>query len=467
MEEALFLYLGKIEEIGFDGAVASMCLKWIREGIEDYEYIRMLKKIDGEKANGLLHQLVRNMSDWEISSSVLYNVRKQIGEILDKNISAGIWRNGSFYKKYYKIQDAINESISGDVIKIYEGRHYEILEIIGKKNVTIVPKNGNVTVSGAKRGKFNWNFYSNINGKNVYCINYSEISSMKPNNIMIFIPSKEKLLWSYGSWDDFISFHAGEGHFYDANSNILYIYCNDLNETIEITKADYVIRIRDSTNCKIINISFEMGGESVIRLRNSPGNIIESVIAKYGQHGIWIKSLFNCKCSNNIIRKSTFFTKYGNWTWNDFKEYDSRMEGAAVMLEAPGENNVIENNVIFGYFDGISLCYLEESESLYHSNTTVRNNTIFDIIDDAIELDFSGKNVIVSGNRIYDVYCGLSFCPVNLGPIYVFGNFVSSNKKILIEDGLSYGAVLKMGDSRNIKIYHNTFHGKQIVMGGS
>lgn len=146
-----------------------------------------------------IKQKHRNMSDWEISSSVLYNVRKQIGEILGKNISAEIWRNGSFYKKYYKIQDAINESISGDVIKIYEGRHYKILEIIGKKNVTIVPKNGNVTVSGAKRGKFNWNFYSNINGKNVYCINYSEISSMKPNNIMIFIPSKEKLLWSYGS----------------------------------------------------------------------------------------------------------------------------------------------------------------------------------------------------------------------------------------------------------------------------
>jgi hypothetical protein len=44
-EESLF-YPGKVEEVGCDGPVASMRLKWLREGIEDYEYIEKLRLID-------------------------------------------------------------------------------------------------------------------------------------------------------------------------------------------------------------------------------------------------------------------------------------------------------------------------------------------------------------------------------------------------------------------------------------
>ena len=41
-----------------------MRLKWLREGIEDYEYIEKLPIIDESIANNLLHQVARNMIDW-------------------------------------------------------------------------------------------------------------------------------------------------------------------------------------------------------------------------------------------------------------------------------------------------------------------------------------------------------------------------------------------------------------------
>ena len=36
------------ETVGIDGVVPSMRLKWIRDGVEDYEYIQILKRLGYE-----------------------------------------------------------------------------------------------------------------------------------------------------------------------------------------------------------------------------------------------------------------------------------------------------------------------------------------------------------------------------------------------------------------------------------
>ena len=82
--EGSLLYPGRMSEVGFDGPIASMRLKWIREGFEDYEYIRMLRELNPLQADNLLHQVVRNIGDWEISPSVLCDVRITMGELLDE-----------------------------------------------------------------------------------------------------------------------------------------------------------------------------------------------------------------------------------------------------------------------------------------------------------------------------------------------------------------------------------------------
>lgn len=88
--EGMLIYPGKEDEIGFDGPVASMRLKWIREGIEDYEYIKMLRERNESKAYDILHQVARNMADWEISPDKLYKARKEIGKFLEENHNESI-----------------------------------------------------------------------------------------------------------------------------------------------------------------------------------------------------------------------------------------------------------------------------------------------------------------------------------------------------------------------------------------
>jgi len=63
-----------------------MRLKWIREGVEDYEYIQMLRERgEGDFALEQVHKVARNMGDWEPDPAVLYAARRTMGERLDKS----------------------------------------------------------------------------------------------------------------------------------------------------------------------------------------------------------------------------------------------------------------------------------------------------------------------------------------------------------------------------------------------
>ena len=65
-----------------------MRFKWLREGIVDYEYIEKLRLIDESIANNILHQVARNMVDWEINPDVLDETRQEIGNIIDREFIA-------------------------------------------------------------------------------------------------------------------------------------------------------------------------------------------------------------------------------------------------------------------------------------------------------------------------------------------------------------------------------------------
>ncbi|MFN8486162.1 MAG: DUF6067 family protein [Caldilineaceae bacterium] len=81
--EGLLLYPGAQATIGFDGPVASLRLKWLRDSMDDYDYLEMLKA-HGQAAyvRTQLHTLVRGMDDWAMDPSVLYTVRQNLGEKL-------------------------------------------------------------------------------------------------------------------------------------------------------------------------------------------------------------------------------------------------------------------------------------------------------------------------------------------------------------------------------------------------
>lgn len=81
--DGMLVYPG--EPIGLDGIVPSMRLKWLREGIEDYEYIEILKQLgQSEQALQLSRLVGANWQDWTKDPKLLASVRLQLGNEIER-----------------------------------------------------------------------------------------------------------------------------------------------------------------------------------------------------------------------------------------------------------------------------------------------------------------------------------------------------------------------------------------------
>jgi Domain of unknown function (DUF4091) len=81
--EGLLVYPGAAA--GMDGPVPSMRLKWIRKGVEDYEYVEMLKRTGrGEWALSVIRGVASDWDSWTRSTEDLQEVRRKLGEALDR-----------------------------------------------------------------------------------------------------------------------------------------------------------------------------------------------------------------------------------------------------------------------------------------------------------------------------------------------------------------------------------------------
>ncbi|MBN1460161.1 MAG: S-layer homology domain-containing protein [Armatimonadetes bacterium] len=77
--EGMLLYPGA--EVGVSGVCPSMRLKWLRDGVEDYELIQLLK--DGgwpEFALGMAAQVGTDWTNWTRDPAVLETARRQLGD---------------------------------------------------------------------------------------------------------------------------------------------------------------------------------------------------------------------------------------------------------------------------------------------------------------------------------------------------------------------------------------------------
>jgi len=77
--EGMLVYPG--QQVGLSGSVPSMRLKWIREGVEDYEYIEILKRW-GEQdwAMTKVREVARDFHHWNQDSQALNLTRQKLGE---------------------------------------------------------------------------------------------------------------------------------------------------------------------------------------------------------------------------------------------------------------------------------------------------------------------------------------------------------------------------------------------------
>ena len=70
----------------FKAPLPSLRLKWIREGVEDYEFIELMKKAGkSDVALELARQLGEDFRHWNADPKLLFAVRRRMGEALDKH----------------------------------------------------------------------------------------------------------------------------------------------------------------------------------------------------------------------------------------------------------------------------------------------------------------------------------------------------------------------------------------------
>jgi hypothetical protein len=82
--EGALLYPGTA--VGFDGPVVSMRLKEIREGFEDYEYLKLLAdRGDRKLADDIVQTIARSWVDWNPDPKALFDARQAIARALTRN----------------------------------------------------------------------------------------------------------------------------------------------------------------------------------------------------------------------------------------------------------------------------------------------------------------------------------------------------------------------------------------------
>jgi hypothetical protein len=80
--EGMLVYPGAT--VGIQGVAPSMRLKWLRDGVQDYEYVELLKQAGaGAWALQVAAQAGASWSNWTRDPNVLESVRQQLGDALN------------------------------------------------------------------------------------------------------------------------------------------------------------------------------------------------------------------------------------------------------------------------------------------------------------------------------------------------------------------------------------------------
>lgn len=125
------------------------------------------------------------------------------------------------------------------------------------------------------------------------------------------------------------------------------------------------------------------------------------------------------------------------WPWDSIKLRDgllSELEAGGVYffgdLDARqvAQGTVIRHNQFSGYFDGVSICPLDDAQKLEYrfltdtSEVDFHDNLVFNIGDDGVEADGYCANVRIWNNTFHDIVVAISVAPSFGGPVYLVRN---------------------------------------------
>jgi hypothetical protein len=85
--EGMLVYPGK--QVGVDGVVASMRVKWLRDGVEDYDYLQILKEMGkSDLAMQISKSVGADWTSWTRDPVAIEAARQKLGETIDQLMTA-------------------------------------------------------------------------------------------------------------------------------------------------------------------------------------------------------------------------------------------------------------------------------------------------------------------------------------------------------------------------------------------
>jgi Domain of unknown function (DUF4091) len=85
--EGMLVYPG--QQVGVKGVVASMRMKWLRDGVEDYDYVEILKELGKrDEAMEIARSVGPDWTNWTRDPAAIEAARKKLGDTIDALMTA-------------------------------------------------------------------------------------------------------------------------------------------------------------------------------------------------------------------------------------------------------------------------------------------------------------------------------------------------------------------------------------------
>jgi parallel beta-helix repeat protein len=181
-------------------------------------------------------------------------------------------------------------------------------------------------------------------------------------------------------------------------------------------------------------------------------------IHEVGSAGVWIKGGERNTIEGNELWDTSIF----DWPW-PFTKGSSSENNAVALTNEIGRGNVIRDNTIRGFFNGVGPCGSAPPPVGFTSETDVYDNRFTQHTDDALEPEGWCANVRLWGNHIEDAHMAFAVAPAAPGPTWIVHNVAYNfgNTRTSQLDGYTASALkINSGYSTPIGplfLYHNTF----------
>jgi len=156
--------------------------------------------------------------------------------------------------------------------------------------------------------------------------------------------------------------------------------------------------------------------------------------------------------TENVVQKNQLVDdSVYEWPWNQVKSHDEEGSGVAI---SGGRGNVVRDNVIDGFFNGVGASGWPDFDPEIASETDVTRNLIRNTGDDAFEPDGPAVNQRFVGNFVDRVYNALSYSPLNPGPVWAIRNVIAGYTHHIVK--LNYLSSPPVELRGWMLVYHNT-----------